>query len=50
MVERERSCCPFLIFDLVRNASDITLTVAAPESARASVDALFSQFLAVPPG
>lgn len=45
MVERERACCPFLVFDV--NAGDrvVTLSITAPEEAREAADDVFQPFL-----
>jgi len=46
MVERERTCCPFLTFAVQQEPDAITVTVIAPEVARDSADMLFAPFLA----
>jgi hypothetical protein len=44
MIRKEKSCCPFLRFDLHEDASGIHLTIAAPEDARAAAEDLFAHF------
>ena len=45
MVEKERECCAFLVFDLDEEPGEIRLTIRAPESARDIADRLFGAFL-----
>jgi hypothetical protein len=45
MVEQERTCCPFLTFDLDQSPKAVRLKITAPEAARDSADMLFGQFL-----
>ena len=49
MVRNERSCCPFLTFDLNERPGQIQLTISAPETAREAADMLFEQFVAGAP-
>jgi hypothetical protein len=45
MVEQERICCAFLMFDLEHEPSAVRVTITVPEAARASADMLFGPFL-----
>jgi hypothetical protein len=45
MVRRERACCAFLTFALVEEGGEITVTISAPEEARAASEILFEQFV-----
>ena len=45
MVEQERICCAFLMFDLEHETSAVRVTITVPEAARASADMLFGPFL-----
>jgi hypothetical protein len=40
---------PFLTFDLYEEATEIRLTITAPEAAPEAVDTLFEQFVAAAP-
>jgi hypothetical protein len=44
MVRKEQACCRFLAFEL--EASELRLTITAPEEAREVADRLFEQFIA----
>jgi hypothetical protein len=46
MIEQERRCCAFLVFDLDQQPDALCVTVTAPEAAREAADVLFGQFLA----
>ena len=46
MVEQERICCAFLMFDLEHETSAVRVTITVPTAARASADMLFEPFLA----
>jgi hypothetical protein len=46
MVEQERICCAFLMFDLKEEADCIRVTITVPQAARDSADMLFGHFLA----
>ena len=50
MVEQERICCAFLMFDLEHEPSAVRVTITVPEAARASADMLFGSFLATSKG
>ncbi|MEQ1760552.1 MAG: hypothetical protein ABL986_19755 [Vicinamibacterales bacterium] len=45
LVAREQSCCAFLKFAVTEGATDIRVTIAAPERARNVADAVFEQFV-----
>jgi hypothetical protein len=49
MVRNEQRCCGFLAFELHETATEIRLTITAPETAREAADALFEQFAANAP-
>jgi hypothetical protein len=49
MIRNEQACCPFLTFDLHEEATEIRLTITAPEAAREAADMLFEQFVAAAP-
>ena len=43
LVDRERSCCPFLTFELHENSSCVRVVITAPEEARNAAETLFEQ-------
>jgi hypothetical protein len=47
MVRYEQACCSFLTFELDEHPDEISVTITAPEAARASADSLFAQFIAL---
>lgn len=49
MVRNEQRCCAFLGFELHEGASEIRLTVTAPETVREAADTLFEPFIANAP-
>jgi hypothetical protein len=49
MVHNEQAFLPFLTFDLYEEATEIRLTITAPEAAPEAVDTLFEQFVAAAP-
>ena len=44
-MREEQACCAFLTFEMHKEPDVVTLTIRAPEEARATVDALFEPFL-----
>jgi hypothetical protein len=46
LVRLEQECCPFLRLRLEQGESSLKLSIALPESARPSVDALLAPFVA----
>jgi hypothetical protein len=44
LVDRERECCPFLIFTVQETSDAVTLTIEAPERARVAADTVFEPF------
>jgi hypothetical protein len=42
VVAAERSCCPFLAFDLDRSGERVTLAVSGPAEARPIIEELFA--------
>ena len=44
IVKKERTCCPFLSFDLQEGNFETALTITAPAEAREAADTLFSPF------
>ncbi|GBQ26510.1 hypothetical protein HLH34_10845 [Gluconacetobacter azotocaptans] len=44
MVAGEQSCCAFLLFDVTERTDAVTVTITAPEDARAAAEALFEPF------
>ena len=44
MVRKEQECCGFLTFTLAPDDDGVTLTIAAPDRARGTVDELFDQY------
>jgi len=47
MVRYEQACCSFLTFELDEHPDEISVTITAPEAARAAADSLFAQFTAL---
>jgi hypothetical protein len=45
MIEQERRCCAFLVFDLDQQPDAVCVTITAPEAAREAADVLFGQFV-----
>ena len=45
MIRQEQACCAFLTFEMHEEPDAVTLTIKAPEEARATVEALFEAFL-----
>jgi hypothetical protein len=45
MVEQERTCCAFLVFEMDHRPDAVCVTITAPEAAREAADMLFGQFL-----
>ena len=44
-MRQEQACCAFLSFEMHEQPGEVTLTVKAPEQARAAIDELFEPFL-----
>jgi len=49
LMRQEQACCAFLTFEMHEETDLVTLTIAAPEEARTTVDALFEPFLPARP-
>ncbi len=47
LMRQEQACCAFLTFEMHEEPDAVTLTIKAPEEARATVEALFKPFLPV---
>jgi hypothetical protein len=47
LMRQEQACCAFLSFEIHEQPDEVTLTIKAPEQARAEIDALFEPFLLV---
>jgi hypothetical protein len=45
LAERERTCCPFLDFDLREASNEIVLIITAPKRADAMLEQVFAPFL-----
>jgi hypothetical protein len=45
LMRQEQACCAFLTFEIHEQPDEVTLTIKAPERARATIDALFGPFL-----
>ena len=45
LMRQEQACCAFLSFEMHEQPGEVTLTVKAPEQARAAIDELFEPFL-----
>ena len=45
LMRQEQACCAFLTFEMREESDAVTLTIKAPEEARATVEALFEAFL-----
>jgi hypothetical protein len=45
LMRQEQACCAFLTFEIHEQPDEVTLTIKAPERARATIDALFEPFL-----
>jgi hypothetical protein len=45
LMRQEQACCAFLTFEMHEESDAVTLTIKAPEEARATVEALFEAFL-----
>lgn len=44
MVDQERACCPFLLFNIQSDRKSVTLRIVAPEAAREAADGVFRPF------
>jgi hypothetical protein len=45
LMRQEQACCAFLTFEMYEEPDAVTLTIKAPEEARATVEGLFEAFL-----
>jgi hypothetical protein len=45
LMRQEQACCAFLSFEIHEQPDAVTLTIRAPEPARAAIDAIFEPFL-----
>ena len=46
LVQKERSCCAFLRFEVAEDAAGVQLSITAPERARDAVEFIFAPFTA----